>query len=75
MHLVAPADQAAGEIGHERLRTAALGLADRGDQRRHDRDLHPDITLNARSRGGLMPIISNGTRRQPRRRTSSAALG
>ena len=33
------------------------------------------IILNARSRGGLTPSTSKGTRRQPRRRTSPAASG
>ena len=75
VHVVAPAGQAAGQIGHERLRAAALRLPDGRHQRRHDRDLHPASTLKARSRGGLMPSTSKGTSREPRRRTSSAALG
>src|SRR5262249_22651866 len=70
-----PPLQAAGQIGHERLRAALLWLPDGRHQRRHDRDLHPAGTLKARSRGGLMPSTSNGTLRQPRRRTSSAAWG
>ena len=75
VHVVAPAGQAAGQIGHERLRTAALRLPDGRHQRRHDRDLHPASTLKAKSRGGLMPSSSKGTLREPRRRTSPAALG
>ena len=75
VHIVAPAGQAAGQIGHERLRAAALRLPDGRHQRRHDRDLHAASTLKARSRGGLMPSTSKGTFRQRRRRTWSAALG
>src|SRR5580658_5915286 len=89
VHLVAPAGQPAGQVGHERLRAAALRLADGRHQRRHDRDLHPALagafggvappgrhsTLKARSRGGLRPSTSKGTLRSPRRRTASAALG
>ena len=56
--LVAPAGQAAGKIGHEGLRATPLRLADGRHQRRHDRDLHPVITLKARSRGALMPSTS-----------------
>src|SRR5262249_35357151 len=75
VHVVAPAGQAAGQVGHERLRAAALGLPDGRHQRRHDRDLHPASTLKARSRGGLMPMSSKGTFREPRRRTPPATLG
>ena len=75
MHVVAAGGQAAGQIGHERLRTAALGLPDGRHQRRHDRDLHPASTLKARSRGGLMPMTSKGTFREPRRWISPAAWG
>ncbi len=75
VHLVPPSGQAAGQIGHKRLRAAELRLADGRHQRRHDRDLHRASTLKARSRGGLTPSTSKGTVRRPRRRTSSAASG
>ena len=45
VHVMATAGQPAGQIGHEGLRAAALGLSDGRHQRRHDRDLHTGSTL------------------------------
>ena len=58
MDLVRPAGQAAGKVGDKGLRAAALRLTDGRHQRGDDRDLHRAMTLNARSRGGLMPSTS-----------------
>src|SRR5438552_900906 len=75
LDVVAPGRQAAGKIGYEHLRPAALRLADRTDQRRDQRDPHRGITLKARSFGGFVSITSYGTRLRRRRRTSAAAPG
>ena len=75
MNVVSPADQAAGQVGHEGLRSALLRFADGRNERGHDGDLHRGSILKARSRGGLMLRISNGTRRLPRCLISSTASG
>src|SRR5262249_12159131 len=75
LYLVAPADEPARELGHERLRATPLRLPDRADQRGDDRQLHPAVTLKATSRGGLTPRVSNDTRRRPLRRTPAATSG
>src|SRR4051794_26541775 len=55
---VTPGDQAAREIGHERLRAPTLRLADGRNKRGDNRDPHRAIGLYARSRGGLTPSAS-----------------
>jgi hypothetical protein len=45
VNIVASIDEAARQIGYERLRSAALGLADRADERSDERELHRAITL------------------------------
>ena len=57
VNVVASAREATREIGYERLRPAALWLADGANERGDDRDLHA-ITLKARSRGALVPRTS-----------------
>ncbi len=58
VNLVTPSREAACQIGYECLRSAALGFSDHRNQRRNNRHLHEAITLNARSRGGLIPSIA-----------------
>ena len=49
VHVVSPAGQSAGQIGHEGLRTALLRLADGRHERGHDGDLHGPACLTAAS--------------------------
>ena len=58
VNIVTPLNEAACQIGYECLRSAALGFSDHRNERGNDRDLHEAITLNARSRGGLIPSIA-----------------
>ena len=75
IHGMAAADETSRQIGQEGLGAAPLRLANGAHQRGHDRHPHAVITLNATSRGGLIPNRSNETRRWPRRRISAAASG
>lgn len=75
VHIVATHGEAGGEICEQGLRTAALGLANRRHQRCDQRKPQRRSTLYARSRGGLTPSRSYGTRASARARTSPAACG
>ena len=55
---MAPPHEPTGQVGYERLRPAALRLADGADEGSDDRDPHRAIILKARSRGGLVPSTS-----------------